>query len=228
MSRFLATDSLYERMGATPRTELSVLGSGARLQLLTWEGSDAELLELAHADRPQAAARLYDRFCQDVNRVIFRLVGPDSEHDDLVQETFLRVLRHIKQVREPEKLGSWVVSVAVNVVLSELKKRKLRRWLLAEKTKLIRLEEDDDHEARQLLRSVFGVLNSMPSAERTIFALRHLDERSLPETAELIGCSLPTVKRSLGKAEKRFETLAARMCPDLLRRYQAGSSGEVA
>ncbi len=208
-------------MALNPRSRPLHSDAGARLQVLTWEGSDAELLELAHAQTPQAAARLYDRFSRDVNRVIFRLLGPDSEQDDLVQETFLRVFRHIRQVREASKLNSWVVSVAVNVVLSELKRRKLRRWLLAEKTKTdLTDDHGPDHEARQLLRSVFGVLDAMPASERTIFALRYLDERTMNDVAELMGVSLPTAKRSLAKAERRFEALAARLGSGLLERFR--------
>jgi len=209
-------------MALTPTSQLLRPEARARLQLLTWEGSDAELLDLAYRQAPQAAAKLYDRFSADVNRVIFRLLGPDSEHEDLVQDTFFRVFRNIRQARDPAKLGSWVVSVAVNVVLTELKKRKLRRWLLAEKSKTDATDEyGDDHEARQLLRSVFGILDAMPAGERTLFALRYLDERTLNEVAELTGVSLPTAKRSLAKAEKRFETLAARLCPGLLERFAA-------
>lgn len=216
-------------MALMPNPERTLVQPGARLQVLTWAGTDEQLLALAHRDRTQAAAKLYDRFCQDVNRVIFRVLGPDSEHDDLVQETFLRVLRHIQQVREAEKLGGWVVSVAVNVVLSELKKRKLRRWLLAEKKNVDpSTERGDDHEARQLLRSVFQVLDAMPRAERAVFALRHLDERSMNEVAELIGCSLPTAKRALAKAERRFESLAARVNPSLLGKLKPTKAGGAA
>lgn len=225
VTRFEVPNSLWIRV-ATPQPEPTRPRPSAQLQLLTWSGTDQQLLELAHSDAPQAAARLYDRFCRDVNRVIFRLIGPDSDHDDLVQETFLRVLRNIGQVRECEKLGSWVVSVAVNVVLSELKRRKLRRWLYTEKSKVAPTEAyGDDHEARQLLRSVFQVLGSMPAAEQTIFALRHLDERTMPEVAELTGCSVPTAKRSLAKAERRFETLAARLSPNLLGKFSPVSLG---
>ncbi len=213
-------------MAVTPSSELVRSPSGARLQVLTWQGSDEQLLELAHAGSVHAAGRLYDRFSKDVNRVVFHLMGPDSEHDDLVQETFLRVFRSISQVREAAKLSSWVVSVAVNVALSELKKRKYRRWLLAEKSKVDANEgRADDHEARQLLRSVFGVLDAMPASERTTFALRHMDERTMNEVAELMSVSLPTAKRALAKAEHRFETLAARIDPSLLQRFKSADGG---
>lgn len=199
----------------------------ARLKILSMQSTDDELLQLAQSDPRRAAARLYDRFCDDVNRVIFRLLGPDSEHDDLVQETFLRVVAHINQVREAARLNSWVVSVAVNVVLSELKRRKLRRWLLAEKTKTVALADDGpDHESREILREVFRVLSAMPATERTFFALRHLDHRTVPEIAQLVGVSVPTVKRAIGKAERRFQILALRMHPHLATRFAAADAEE--
>lgn len=199
---------------------------GGHLKVLATETSDDVLLKLAQSDPRRAAARMYDRFADDVNRVIFRLVGPDSEHDDLVQETFLRVLRHLDQVREAEKLNSWVVSVAVNVVLTELKRRKLRRWLSAENVKtLAPAHAGADHDSREALRAIFDVLDAMPATERTFFALRHLDDRTIPEIAELSRVSEPTVKRSIAKAERRFEVLATRMYPELAGRWMQSPGG---
>lgn len=166
---------------------------------------------------PGFAARAYDRFAPDINRIVFRLLGPDPDHDDLVHDTFVEVLRKVHQVRDADKFSSWVLSVAVNVVYRELRRRKRRRWFGA----LPRRDSDEiaagpDHEARELLRAVYGALDRLPLAERQIFALRHLDARPMAEVAALCACSLSSAKRLLRKAEQRFEAIASRLQPELL------------
>lgn len=193
------------------------------MQVLEWSGTDADLLELARKGSPQFAARLYDRFHRDINRVVHRFLGPDADHDDLVHDAFVQVLRHIDQVREPDRLASWVVSITVHTVYRELKRRKLRRWFFGKK-KVEPLEAvgETDLEGRRLLRGVYQVLDAMPATERRVFVLRYLDDRSMAEVAELCDCSLSTAKRSLARAEQRFETLAARYAPEIAARFVAG------
>jgi RNA polymerase sigma-70 factor (ECF subfamily) len=179
--------------------------------------SDAQLLALGKEGASGFPARAYDRFAPDINRIIFRLLGPDPDHDDLVHDTFVELLRKVHQVRDPEKLSSWVLTIAVNIVYRELRRRKRRRWFGA----LPRRDSDEvdagpDHEARELLRAVYGALDQLPISERQVFALRHLSGRPMVEVAELCQCSLSSAKRLLHKAEQRFETVAARLQPELL------------
>lgn len=198
------------------------------LEVLTWRGTEQDLLDLARQGSPQFAARFYDRYAPDVNRVIFKLLGPDEEHDDLVHDTFMRAIRYVHQVREPERLGSWVVAVAVHTVYRELKRRRRFRFWTRERVLDLesRHEPAADHESRELLVRVYAVLDALSVEQRQVFALRHLDEKSLGEIAELMGCSLSSVKRHLTKAEERFWLLAGRRYPDLVDLYRARASRE--
>ena len=65
---------------------------------------DTELIELVMSGRPEAAARLYDRFARDIHRMVHRLLAVDTEHDDIVQEIFIKAWQLIAKgkVRNPE------------------------------------------------------------------------------------------------------------------------------
>jgi RNA polymerase sigma-70 factor (ECF subfamily) len=202
-------------------------GSRPQLQVLTWKGSDAELLDGVRAGEPHALARLYDRFAPDINRVVWKLLGADSDHDDLVHDVFLKVARQIEGVRDPERLASWVVAVAVNTVYKELRRRRVRRIVsfgadvAAERTRTATTArglpqqaheqaQEIDHEARDLLRRTYELLGRLGAKEQLAFTLRFIDDRSLPEIAALCGWSLSTVKRRVARARSRFEELATR------------------
>lgn len=193
------------------------VSEGRTLEVLSWRGSEEELLELARTGAPSFAARFYDRYALDVNRVIFKLLGPDAEHDDLVHDTFLQAIKSIRQVRQPDRLKSWLVSIAVNTVYAELRRRRrVRFWSREGSLETPAVDRGADHESRQRLRQVYQVLEALPLDERQAFALRHLDERQLADVAVAMGRSLSTVKRLLIKAEQRFKSLAEHRFPGLL------------
>lgn len=181
----------------------------APMATLPWKGDDQALLARVREGGETAAALLYERFSSDVSRMIWRLLGADSEHEDLANEVFVKILVNIRKVREASSLRAWVLSITVNTVRSELRKRAVRRrlqfWSEPPEPR-----GSDDHEGRDLVARTFAVLERLPVDERLAFSLRYIDGHSLVEVAELCGCSLATAKRRIGRAEERFGKIAQR------------------
>lgn len=175
-------------------------------------GDGAELLEMARRGDPGTGAALFDRCEAQVNRIVWRVLGADESHDDLVQQVFVALLRGVSRVREPEALAGWVTAVTVNTVRSELRRRRLRRLWVRSAPEALDLAEAPapNHEARELLRRTYAVLEKLPSDERIAFGLRYIDEMPLAEVAAACGCSLATIKRRLQSAQARFRRLAQR------------------
>lgn len=173
---------------------------------------DAELLEMARRGDPRTGAALFDRCEAQVNRIVWRVLGADQCHDDLVQQVFVALLRGLSRVREPDALAGWVAAVTVNTVRSELRRRRIRRlWVRSEPDALDLAEAPaPNHEARELLRRTYAVLAKLPSDERIAFGLRYIDEMPLADVAAACGCSLATIKRRLQSAQARFRRLAQR------------------
>jgi RNA polymerase sigma-70 factor (ECF subfamily) len=177
--------------------------------VLSWRGTDEELLQRLQRDRAATGALLHDRFGGEVNGLVWRLLGADQEHDDIVHLVFCRLISHAHRVREADKLAGWVRSVTVNTVYSELRKRGVRRLFVA--TQARRPEEFEDAatslESRDLLARVYTVLDRLPAADRMAFSLRYVEGKQLSEVATLCGCSLATVKRRVGRAEAELAEL---------------------
>ena len=53
----------------------------------------------------QGLALLYDRYARDVNRLVWHLLGADADHDDIVQQVFLRMIQSVATLRHPERLN---------------------------------------------------------------------------------------------------------------------------
>lgn len=175
--------------------------------------SDAALVQLVKSRHVHAARWLHDRFARDITRIVFRILGGDADQEDMVHEIFMKIWALIGagKVREPEALGSWVFSVATNILYKELRRRYVRRRFLRHHEQTPEgVHRMQDEEARDLLLAVHRILAEMPPAERLVFGLRYLDRRTVAELATLCGYSLGTAKRRLRKAEHTFTNLARR------------------
>jgi RNA polymerase sigma-70 factor (ECF subfamily) len=158
----------------------------------------------------RAAAALYDRFADRVNRLVWRLLGGDQEHDDVVQQVFVNALGSIGRLKNPVALEGWMVGVTVNTVRRELRGRKFRRIL-----SLVPGTSDLPHGAldpdSQLLAPRFyKAVSRMRATARIVFVLRFLEGYTLGECAAACRCSLSTVKRRLARARRAFFKYARR------------------
>ena len=95
---------------------------------LPFAGDDTVLLEGLRAENAAAVGAFCDRFGGHVLRVLTRVLGSDSELEDLHHEVFLRALRGAAKVKDAASLPAWLTSIAVNVARTELKRRARRRW----------------------------------------------------------------------------------------------------
>jgi len=160
------------------------------------------------AGDPAAVGELFDRHQGLVRSMLTRTLGSVVDLDDLVQETFLLVIRRSSTLRDPRALRSFVVGVAIRVARNELRKRAVRRWVgLGGDTPVEGLCSPHDPVLADSVRRLYRALDRLEPEGRVLFVLRRVEGHELPELAEATGLSLSTVKRRLARAEARFEAL---------------------
>jgi RNA polymerase sigma-70 factor (ECF subfamily) len=161
--------------------------------------------------RPEGAALLFDRYERDVNRMVWRLLGADPDHDDVVQHIFCTIIGRITTVRDTDKLDQWVHAVTVNTVYAELRKRQVRRLFLASQPRELKWGDlTREVEVQDLLQHARRLLDRMPPRERKVFVLHHVEGHTLREVSDLCGFSLATAKRKLAAADRRFNKMIQR------------------
>lgn len=191
---------------------------------LTFVGDDAALVQALRAGHPGAAAALYDRYWAQVQLTLRSSLGPDDDIPDLLQEVFIRALDRIGSLREVDRLGSWLTTIAVFVARAHIRVRARRSWLRVfspERTRSWQLEQPCS-DARRALRDVYTVLDQIPVEQRMAFVLRYVHGMTLPDAAAACETSLATLKRRLARAEKRFLE-AARRRPSLVQWLEDGT-----
>lgn len=147
-----------------------------------------------------AFEQLYRRHARRIAGLVYRLLASDNELDELVQETFLAAYEGLDRLREPERFGSWLRSIAVHNVRQKIARR--RRWRnVLERLTVPTTVEPGLGEAAQSLAQ-------LPPELRMPFVLHKLDGYTVEETASLCRISKATAKRRCAEASKR---LARRM-----------------
>jgi RNA polymerase sigma-70 factor (ECF subfamily) len=201
-------------------TTLRVASSSSPRPVLV---DDASLARAVMQGQPNASHALWDRFSPFVRCLLIRIVGPDDELEDMVQDVFLRVHRGIGKLREPQAFRAFLMQITTHVAASTLRRRKVRRWL--------RLTDDgnvpeiaiDDAPSRAALAHLMKILDTLGTEERLAFVLHRVQELELTETASAMNVSLATVKRRLAEADERVATMAS--LDPLLRPYAEKSRG---
>jgi RNA polymerase sigma-70 factor (ECF subfamily) len=166
---------------------------------------DSALVRAVREGDPGAAGKLYDRHVASVQALVYRLIGRQSDLEDIVQEVFIHGLTSIDKLREPSALRSWLLGIAVGKVRSYLRARWRRRWLsFVPEHELPEPEASDDERQSELARAVSAVLERLPAEERIALVVHRLQGLSIQESAEVCGMSLSTFKRRYASGESRF------------------------
>lgn len=183
---------------------------------------DAALVQAARAGAPSAPEVLWARYSVMVRGVLRRSVGPGHDVDDLVQEVFLRLFSDLERLRDPGALRSYLFGIAVHVARSELRRRRIRRWLRLTDDGVVpdtEIEGADPH-AREGVARLYEILDQVSDESRLAFVLRHIEGLELTEVAEALGCSLATAKRKIARASDHVFARAA--SDPLLAEYVRG------
>ena len=166
--------------------------------------SDREIVDGVLNRDSRAAAVLYDRYSDHVNRLVWRILGGDEEHDDVVQQVFLNALGSMGKLRDPEALEGWLVGITINTVRREIRGRKARRiFRLVPGTSELPYDSLDP-DSQLVAPRFYEVLARLKTADRIVFTLRFVEGYTLGECAGACGCSLATVKRRLTRAKRAF------------------------
>jgi len=188
-------------MLSPPRASLTLVVGRSRRSV-----TDAELAVGLIAGEDWAITEAWQRFAPMVLTTAERALGSKSDAEDLAQDVFVRAFRRVATLREPASLRSFVYSIALRTLKSELRYRKLRRWLLFQspETLLNVRHSPPDFEARALLRNFHVLLNRLSPRNRLVFQLRHLESMTVDEIATAMELSVSTVKRSLAHSTSRL------------------------
>ena len=178
---------------------------------------DSELVALYLAGDTRRFRELVERYQDRMVNFIQRSIGDRDRAQDLAQEVFIRVYRHLKRFDQEKKFSTWIYTIASNLAKNELRNRARNPIVLFQ---TLTSSWDDDHRPlqfedssmrpddlyrkRRLQELVEQAADQLPLHHREVFVLREIEGKSYEEIAEITGTQLGTVKSRLNRARNRF------------------------
>ncbi|MGQ0538537.1 MAG: sigma-70 family RNA polymerase sigma factor [Gemmatimonadaceae bacterium] len=203
---------------ATAMGTLVLPGAAIRSELKTRE--DAGLVTAFLNGEERAFDELVSRYQTRLLNFIYRTIGDRERAEDLVQEVFIRVYRHLHRFDRSKKFSTWIYTIASNLAKNELRNRARNPLVLFQAIKKDWQEDDrplqfedtgsrpdDLFRKRHLKDLVEDAVSKLPSHHRQVFVLRELEGKSYEEIAEITACNLGTVKSRLNRARNAFAAL---------------------
>ena len=171
---------------------------------------DLSIKALKAGDR-QEFARLVEEYSSPVYRLGLRMLGREQDAEDVLQNTFIKVMQNITGFEERSSLSTWIYRIAANEALMML--RKLRPEVSLDDQGA---EEDEGYTPVQLVdwsplpeadlmadesrRYLERAIGNLPEALRVVFILRDIEGLSIKETSEALNLSETNVKTRLLRA----------------------------
>ncbi|MBK9654564.1 MAG: RNA polymerase sigma factor [Rhodanobacteraceae bacterium] len=176
--------------------------------------SDSALVDRARSGDVRAFQRLFERHARPMHAVCARLLGDSIAAEDAVQEAFLKAHRRLDQFDGRAAFSTWLHRIAVNTSIEMLR----RRQSATDDSEEVLAEAVDVHadpslgvSQSELVRGVGAALQQLTTLERSVFVLRHLEQRSLHEIALLLSSNVNACKQAIFRAVRKLRAQLAHL-----------------
>ncbi len=186
------------------------------------ELDDSHVVQAFLDGQSRAFDELVARYQARLLNFIYRTIGDRERAEDLVQEVFIRIYRHLHRFDQTKKFSTWAYTIASNLAKNELRNRSRNPLVLFQAIKKhwesdhrpLQFEDsssrpDDMFHKRHLRALVEQSVEQLPEHHRVVFVLRELEGKTYEEIAEITGCNLGTVKSRLNRARNSFASIIA-------------------
>lgn len=172
--------------------------------------TDAAVIARAQGGDTVAFRQIFLRHRGDVTRIVYRMLGPSADVEDVVQDVFLNVYRSLPSFRGDAKFSTWLYRLATNVTRMHLRRGRSRpRFADVEVPEAPRDSAPPDTpdvqiEKAERVRALYRLLETLSEKKREVLVLHDLEGVPAKEIAELAGIPVLTVRTRLFYARKEL------------------------
>lgn len=174
---------------------------------------DDKLVAAAVEGDEHAYAQLVDKYKRALFFHIAKMVREREQIEDLVQESFMKAFGNLKSYNTDYAFSTWLYRIATNHSIDYLRKRKLQTLSIDDSRKTkdgeleMQLPDDSSVTDRNIIRKqrqniIHNAINDLPEKYREVIRMRHMEEKSYQEIADLLDLPLGTVKAHIFRARE--------------------------
>lgn len=175
--------------------------------------NDSDLINRAKSGDSKSYDKLLKKYKNSVYSLVLRMVRNSQEAEDLTQEAFIKAFNSLASFNEEYAFSTWLYKIATNNCIDFFRKRKLQTYSL---DKPIQYKDSEiQHEipdpdlnpeksimATERNKLIKEAINKLPEKYHRAIVLRHSEEKSYEEIAEILGLPLGTVKARIFRARE--------------------------
>ena len=174
---------------------------------------DLELARRCAAGDIASQRRLFREQRARVHRTLFRILGSNTDMEDLVQDVFLEVFRSLERFRGEARLSTWIARISARVALHHIGRRKPPAQSLEAMAVEVASPTPSAEQialVREAARRLYQALDRVDPVHRIAFALHVIDGLPLREVADITESSLVATKSRVWRARREVERRARR------------------
>jgi len=176
---------------------------------------DVRLMQLVAAGDTSAFEQLIERHQALVAGTVARMLGSNSDVEDIAQQVFIRVWKSARRYIPRAKFTTWLLKITRNLVFNELRRSKRHTHISLQSEPgaeevLLKDEKNPAPDASlletELQRAIEEAIIQLPESQRMALVLRRYEQLSYEQIAEVLDLSVPAVKSVLFRARTELRT----------------------
>ncbi|MDD6812467.1 MAG: RNA polymerase sigma factor [Lachnospiraceae bacterium] len=166
------------------------------------------LVEQLKQGEKEAFDTLYEKYKNMALRTAYLITGNRTDSEDVVQDTFVKVWLHRRELKNNSGFKAWMMQILVRTAY-RMGKKKNREF--PDEETVIRMENRTDISSLEQVmqleerKEVYAAIRKLPVKQRTVVILFYYNQCSVSEIAGLLGCMEGTVKSRLHTARKNMK-----------------------
>jgi len=178
--------------------------------------TDVELIADAILGREDGFEELVRRYQRPITGYVYRMLNDYEAALDVTQEVFIKVYNSLERYSSDYKFSTWLYRIAHNAAIDYMRRNSMVKQSIeaenADGTYQLQLESpnptpEQERERTEWRNEIDSVVKCLPIAYRDLIILRHSQDLSYDEIAEVTGLPLGTVKNRLFRAREMMRDM---------------------
>lgn len=176
-------------------------------------GQDDDLIKLSIAGDMRAFEELAAKYQHKIYNLAYRYMGSEEDASDMAQEALIKAYRSLATFKGDSSLGTWLYRITTNVCLDELRKRKRTLHMISLDEPVATTDGDEIereiadpsptadiiYQYKETEVYLQSLINMLKPEQKTVIILRDVMDLTYEEIAEVLNCSIGTVKSRLSR-----------------------------
>jgi RNA polymerase sigma-70 factor (sigma-E family) len=160
----------------------------------------------ADTERDRAISALFDRHYAPMCRLAYVILGDAALAEEIVMEALIKTFSGWGRIRDVSRADAYLRRAVVNLCRSKIRRKSIEARVNAVSYRRAELNPPDwDPESHETSRLVLAAVRGLPERQRACVVLRYFEDMPEGQIADILGCSVGTVKSQLSKARAKLE-----------------------